>query len=103
MYVNDFEEAALLLSNPEKTEVVGRSQFGAGKICAIPGQSPSAYFAVDVGSERPAFAVFRSITHPPPKPRDQFLVLCHGRRSAATTRTISVSLALGSWVTIATC
>ena len=65
VYVNDFEEAALQLSNPDPTEVVGRSQFGNGKICAIPGQSPSAYLAVDVGSEMPAYEVFRSLTHPP--------------------------------------
>lgn len=61
VYVNDFEEAALQLSSPEPTQVVGRSRFGDGKICAIPGQDPSAYLAVDVGSEMPAYAVFRNI------------------------------------------
>src|SRR5262245_3493175 len=65
VYVNDFEEAALVLIRPYPTQVVGRSQFGAGKICAIPGQSPSAYLAVDVGSEMPAFAVFRNVNDPP--------------------------------------
>jgi len=65
VYVNDFEEAALQLSSPDPTEVVGRRQFGDGKICAIPGQSPSAYLAVDMGSEMPAYEVFRNIERPP--------------------------------------
>src|SRR5215510_115419 len=51
VYVNDFEEASLYLRNPEPTEVVGRSRFGNGRICAVQGQSASAYLAVDVGSE----------------------------------------------------
>ncbi len=64
VYVNDFEEYSLRLANPEPTQVVGRSKFGNGKICAIPGQSPSAYLAADVGSEMPAYEVFRNIQQP---------------------------------------
>src|SRR5262245_3680630 len=65
VYVNDFEEAALMLDNREPTEVVGRRQFGDGKVCAIEGQSPSAYLAVDEGSEMPAYEVFRNVNQPP--------------------------------------
>src|SRR5262245_2731186 len=65
VYVNDFEEASLILSNPDPKVVVGRSQFGNAKICAIPGQEPSAYIAVDAGSEMPDYVVFRHVEHPP--------------------------------------
>lgn len=64
VYVNDFEEYSLRLANPEPTQTVGRSKFGNGKICAIPGQSPSAYLAADVGSEMPAYEVFRNVQQP---------------------------------------
>lgn len=63
-YVNDFEEQSLQLSETDPKKVVGRSQYGNGKICAIAGQDPSAYLAVDVGSEMPAYEVFRNIKHP---------------------------------------
>jgi hypothetical protein len=65
VYVNDFEEYALLLINVEPTQAVGRTAFGDGKICAIPGQKPEAYLAGDVGSEMPAYAVFRNSQLPP--------------------------------------
>jgi hypothetical protein len=65
VYVNDYDEYALLLINMEPTEVVGRSAFGDGKICAIPGQKPEAYLAADVGSEMPAYEVFRNSQLPP--------------------------------------
>jgi len=64
-YVNDFEEQSLQLSDSDPKQVVGRSQYGNGKICAIAGQDPSAYLAVDVGSEMPAYEVFRNSRHPP--------------------------------------
>lgn len=64
-YVNDFEEQSLLLYDREPNQVVGRSEFGDGKICAITGQDPSAYLAVDVGSEMPAYEVYRNINLPP--------------------------------------
>jgi hypothetical protein len=64
-YVNDFEEQSLQLINVDPRQMVGRSRFGNGKICAIDGQDPSAYLAVDVGSEMPAYAVFRNTAHAP--------------------------------------
>jgi hypothetical protein len=64
-YINDFEEQSLLLGDRYPKQVVGRSQFGNGKICAIAGQDPSAYLAVDVGSEMPAYAVYRNANLPP--------------------------------------
>ena len=64
-YVNDFEEQSLQLSDTDPKLVVGRSQYGNGKICAIAGQDPSVYLSVDVGSEMPAYEVFRNSRHPP--------------------------------------
>jgi len=64
-YVNDLEEQSLQILDIEPKHVVGRSRFGNGKICAIDGQDPSAYLAVDVGSEMPAYEAFRSTGHPP--------------------------------------
>jgi hypothetical protein len=64
-YVNDFEEQSLQLIDTDPKQVVGRSQYGNGKICAIAGQDPSVYLAVDVGSEMPAYEVFRNPRHPP--------------------------------------
>jgi hypothetical protein len=64
VYVNDFEEQSLLLRNVEPREAIGRYGLG-GRICAIAGQDPGAYVAVDVGSEMPAFEVYRSAARPP--------------------------------------
>jgi hypothetical protein len=64
-YVNDFEEQSLQLIETDPKLVVGRSQFGNGKICAIAGLDPSEYLSVDVGSEMPAYEVFRNSRHPP--------------------------------------
>lgn len=64
-YVNDFEEAALELENFDPQEVIAGSRFGGGTVRAIPGQSRTAYVAVDVGSEMPAYAVYRHAGHPP--------------------------------------
>jgi hypothetical protein len=65
VYVNDFEEYSLQLRNSEPRTVVGRMEFGDGKVCAIDGQPFSAYVAGDVGSEMPAYAVFRNRSQPP--------------------------------------
>jgi hypothetical protein len=65
VYVNDYDEYALLLINMEPTQVVGRTPFGDGKICAIPGQKPEDYLAGDVGSEMPAYEPFRNSQLPP--------------------------------------
>ena len=65
VFVHDFEEYSLRLANPDPTQVVGRSKFGNGKICAIEGQSPTAYLAADMGSEMPAYEVFRAERQPP--------------------------------------
>ena len=64
-YVNDLEEQSLQILDTDPKQVVGRSSFGNGTICAIDGQDPSAYLAVDVGSEMPAYEVFRGTGHPP--------------------------------------
>jgi hypothetical protein len=65
VYVNDFEEAALQLATADPPDVVARSRFGNGTIRVIPGQDSSAYLAVDVGSEMPAYEVFRNVTQAP--------------------------------------
>ena len=65
VYVNDYEEYALQLIDSEPTNAIGRAPFGNAKICTIPGQSPADYLAADVGSEMPAYAVFRNSQHPP--------------------------------------
>jgi hypothetical protein len=59
VYVNDYEEYPLRLINPEPTQVIGLYGIG-GKVCAIPGQNPAEYLAVDCGSEMPAYEVFRN-------------------------------------------
>jgi len=58
VYVNDYEDYPLRLINPEPAQVIGR--YGAGKVCAIPGQNPAEYVAADCGSEMPAYEVFRN-------------------------------------------
>jgi hypothetical protein len=58
VYVNDYEESSLRLINPEPTQFIGL--YGAGKVCAIPGQNPAEYVAADCGSEMPAYEVFRN-------------------------------------------
>ncbi|MGA2604805.1 MAG: hypothetical protein ABSG14_11310 [Verrucomicrobiia bacterium] len=65
VYVNDYEEYPLLLQNQSPTNAVGRMAFGNAKICSIAGQPPTAYLAVDAGSEMPAYEVFRNIHQPP--------------------------------------
>lgn len=65
LFVNDFEEQSLQLANQDPKEAVGRTKFGNGKICAIEGQSPDVYVAADMGSEMPAYQVFRAERQPP--------------------------------------
>jgi hypothetical protein len=64
VYVCDFEEQMLHLQDYDPNHVIGRSPFGNGKICSIPGQPTTAYIAVDEGSEMPAFAVYRNSQWP---------------------------------------
>src|SRR5471032_547681 len=46
VFVNDYEEAALQLANPEPSTVVGHlGSMGVIKICSIPGQPVTAYLA----------------------------------------------------------
>ena len=65
VYVHDVEEDALRLTAAEPAQVVGRSTFGNGQICAIEGQDPAAWVAVDVGSEMPAWEVYRNVKQAP--------------------------------------
>jgi len=65
VYVNDYEEYSLMLINPEPKQVVGHMPFGDAKVCAIEGQETTAYLAADVGSEMPAYEVYRNIQQPP--------------------------------------
>jgi hypothetical protein len=65
VYVNDFEEYSLQLMNPEPKLVIGGREFGDSKVCAIEGQETTAYIAANVGSEMPAYEVFRNINQPP--------------------------------------
>jgi hypothetical protein len=66
VYVNDYEESALQLVNPEPTKVIARKgNFGSTKVCAIPGQPITAYVAADDGSEMPAYVVYRHAGQPP--------------------------------------
>jgi hypothetical protein len=55
VYVNDYDEYVLQLENTDPTQIIGRAKYGDGKICAIPGQKPTAYVAADVGSEMPSY------------------------------------------------
>lgn len=64
-YVNDFEEQSLQMRSSEPRQAVGRGPMGTASVFAIAGQDPSAYVAVDVGSEMPAYEVFRNANHPP--------------------------------------
>jgi hypothetical protein len=65
VYVNDYEEYSLRLFDIDPKTVVGRSPFGGGKICSIPGQPTNAYLAADCGSEMPSYEVFRNTQSPP--------------------------------------
>ena len=64
VYVNDFEESALLMQR-SPANAIGRAPIGNALVCSIDGQSPQDYIAVDCGSEMPAFEVFRNAKRPP--------------------------------------
>jgi hypothetical protein len=66
VFVNDYEEAALQLANPEPSTVIGHlGSMGMIKVCSIPGQPVTAYIAPDCGSEMPAFVPYRSLNQKP--------------------------------------
>jgi hypothetical protein len=65
VYVSDFEEQMLHVQDYDPTNAIGRFSFGNAKVCSIPGQPPTAYIAVDEGSEMPAYAVYRNSQWPP--------------------------------------
>lgn len=64
VFVNDFEEAALLPRVHPHT-AIGRAPIGNALVCAIDGQPTNTYIAVDCGSEMEAYAVYRSAKQPP--------------------------------------
>jgi hypothetical protein len=66
VFVNDYEETALQLANPEPSTVVGHlGSMGVIKICSIPGQPVTAYIACDDGSEMPAYIPYRNLNQKP--------------------------------------
>ena len=66
VFVNDYEEAALQLANPEPSTVIGHlGSMGVIKVCSIPGQPVTAYIACDDGSEMPAYLPYRSLNQKP--------------------------------------
>jgi len=65
VYVNDFEEYALRLQDFDPTHAIGRPPFGNSKVCSILGQKPTDYITEDMGSEMPAYEVFRNVQVPP--------------------------------------
>jgi len=65
VYVNDYDEQALMLAGSDPKEAIGRSSFGPASVFAIEGQDRSAYVVADVGSEMPAYEVYRHEKHPP--------------------------------------
>jgi len=66
VYVNDYEEAALQLINPEPQTVIGYlGSMGVIKVCSIPDQPVTAYIACDCGSEMPAYVPYRNIKQKP--------------------------------------
>ena len=66
VYVNDYEESALQLANPEPQTVIGHlGSLGVIKMCSIPGQPVTAYIACDEGSEMPAYVPYRNLKQKP--------------------------------------
>jgi len=64
-YVNDFEEASLLVFAVIPTNGIARPPFGNSLACSIDGQSTNDFIAVDCGSEMEAYEVFRNVNRPP--------------------------------------
>src|SRR5581483_9865092 len=66
VYVNDYEEACLQLTEAEPGTVIGlMGSVSPAKVGAVPGQPVTAYIAVDDGSEMPAYVPYRNIKQPP--------------------------------------
>jgi hypothetical protein len=66
VYVNDYEEACLQLTETEPQTVIGlMGSISPAKVGAVPGQPVTAYIAVDCGSEMPAYEPYRNIKQPP--------------------------------------
>jgi hypothetical protein len=65
VYVRDYDEQRLQLQNFDPTNAIGRTPYGGANIYSISGQPPTAYIAVDDGSEMPAYEVFRNSHWPP--------------------------------------
>jgi len=66
VFVNDYEEAALQLANPEPSTVIGRiGAISNARVCAIAGQPVTAWIAGDCGSEMPAYVPFRQSKQAP--------------------------------------
>jgi hypothetical protein len=63
VYVNDYDEYALLSANTNPTQVVGRTEYGGDTICAIPGQKPTSY-VIHVGWMGPE-GIYRNSQLPP--------------------------------------
>jgi hypothetical protein len=66
VYVNDYEEACLQLTESEPQTVIGlMGSVSPAKVGAVPGQPNNAYIAVDGGSEMPAYVPYRNVKQPP--------------------------------------
>jgi hypothetical protein len=66
VYVSDYEEACLQLTEAEPQTVIGlMGSISPAKVGAVPGQPVTAYIAVDCGSEMPAYVPYRNIKQPP--------------------------------------
>ena len=66
VFVNDYEESALQLANPEPSTVIGHlGSMGVIKVCSIPGEPVTAYIACDDGSEMPAYIPYRNLNQKP--------------------------------------
>ena len=53
------------MRDERKANAIGRTPVGGGRICAIDGQKPTAYVAMDCGSEMPSYDVYRNSQQPP--------------------------------------
>jgi hypothetical protein len=66
VYVSDYEEACLQLTEAEPQTVIGlMGSISPAKVGAVPGQSNNAYIAMDCGSEMPAYVPYRNVKQPP--------------------------------------
>ncbi len=66
VYVNDYEEACLQLTEAEPQTVIGLiGSISPAKVGAVPGQPVTAFIAVDCGSEMPAYVPYRNVKQPP--------------------------------------